>query len=69
MFDALAPLHSPLDYSNPTVTPVSHTHTHTYPQSHQYHTPIQAGDVHVAHKGEAVLIEFMVMGEEKVRVC
>lgn len=31
MFDVRAPLHSPLDYSNTTVTPGSHTHTRRWP--------------------------------------
>lgn len=62
MFDVRAPLHSPLDYSNTTVTPGSHTHIH-------------ASDLQVAHKGGAaeavtkVLIDFTATGEEKVRVC
>lgn len=30
MFDARAPLHGPLDYSNPSVTPAPHTHSHIH---------------------------------------
>ncbi len=40
MFDAQAPLHGPLDYSNPAVTLASHTHAHA-------HT--HAGDLRLAH--------------------